>query len=91
MQFVKKKIQIDFVLTVNFILLISERIKKCECDNWEYILAKNLFKGYDLSIRPSLIHSDTLNVTFGLGKKFSLCLKHELSQKNKTHIQCGKY
>lgn len=36
------------------------------CDDWEYILVRDLLKGYDSSIRPSLHHNATLNVTFGL-------------------------
>jgi hypothetical protein len=36
------------------------------CDNWEYKLVHNLLEGYDPSIRPSVHHNATLNVTFGL-------------------------
>lgn len=32
----------------------------------EYRLVRDLMKGYDKRIRPSLNHSDSLNVTFGL-------------------------
>lgn len=45
-----------------FILII----KKCQSDNWEYKLVHDILEGYDSSIRPSLHHNATLNVTFGL-------------------------
>lgn len=32
----------------------------------EYRLVRDLMKGYDKRIRPSLNHSEALNVTFGL-------------------------
>ena len=36
------------------------------CDKWEYKLVRDLLNDYDSSIRPSLHHNLTLNVTFGL-------------------------
>lgn len=38
----------------------------CKCDNWEYKLVNDLLSTYDSSIRPSIRHNSTLNVTFGL-------------------------
>ena len=38
----------------------------CECDDWEYKLIRSILSDYDSSIRPSLRHNMTLNVTFGL-------------------------
>ena len=35
-------------------------------DPWEYKLIHTILKGYDPSIRPSVHHNITLNVTFGL-------------------------
>jgi hypothetical protein len=35
-------------------------------DNWEYKLVHDLLDGYESSIRPSVNHNATLNVTFGL-------------------------
>ena len=62
----KLKNQFDFKLALIFILIMSEQAFKCKCDNWEYILARDLLMGYDPSIRPSSNHRATLNVTFGL-------------------------
>ena len=52
-----------FVFLLLLLLLLAD---KCDCDDWEYSLVKNLLKSYDPSIRPSLHHNATLNVTFGL-------------------------
>ena len=41
-------------------------ITSISCDYWEYNLVKDLLKGYDPSIRPSVHHNATLNVTIGL-------------------------
>ena len=57
----------NFVLVLFPILLLeSNCIRPCFCDDWEYNLVRNLLKGYDSSIRPSTHHNISLNVTFGL-------------------------
>ena len=42
------------------------RILSINCDYWEYNLVHDLLTGYDPSIRPSVHHNASLNVTFGL-------------------------
>ncbi len=59
-------IEFDFKLTFIFILIMSNKVSKIICDNWEYVLARDLFIGYDSSIRPSVSHRNNINVTFGL-------------------------
>ncbi|CAF0756649.1 unnamed protein product [Brachionus calyciflorus] len=41
-------------------------MKSCLCDQTEYNLIRKLFEDYDPSIRPSVNHNYTLNVTFGV-------------------------
>jgi hypothetical protein len=41
-------------------------IQQCHADKWEYKLVSDLLKDYDSSIRPSINHNLTLNITFGL-------------------------
>ena len=53
-----------FVFIVS--LLFMFKIKTCVCDEWEYKLFTDLLRNYDNSIRPSLHHNHTLNVTFSL-------------------------
>ena len=48
------------------VLILACKVEKFKCDNWEYKLVHDLLEGYDSSIRPSLHHNMTLNVTFGL-------------------------
>lgn len=48
------------------IFIILNQINKSESDNWEYKLVHDVLEGYDPSIRPSVHHNSTLNVTFGL-------------------------
>jgi hypothetical protein len=48
------------------ILINNSLIKKSICDYWEYKLVHDLLDDYDPSIRPSVHHNSTLNVTFGL-------------------------
>ena len=47
-------------------LIFVFMVKKTNCDDWEYKLVHDLLRGYDSSIRPSVHHNVTLNVTFGL-------------------------
>jgi hypothetical protein len=58
------KIHLNFILVLFIILLLDNH--GVQSDDWEYSLVKNLLKGYDPSIRPSIHHNLTLNVTFGL-------------------------
>jgi hypothetical protein len=53
------------VALIAFVLAVFA-LGKCDCDNWEYKLVHDLLNGYDASIRPSVNHNATLNVTFGL-------------------------
>lgn len=46
-----------------FILLVAKIVK---ADQVEYDLIHSILKDYDPSIRPSVHHNYTLNVTFGL-------------------------
>ena len=48
------------------LILLSIQIDECKSDNWEYKLVHDVLDGYDSSIRPSVHHNSTLNVTFGL-------------------------
>lgn len=52
------------VLIVLFVL--AHQVGRLSADNWEYKLVHDLLDGYDSSIRPSVHHNVTLNVTFGL-------------------------
>ena len=52
--------KILIILTCNLL------IKTILCDKWEYKLVHDLLDDYDSSIRPSVNHNSTLNVTFGL-------------------------
>ena len=49
-----------------FCIIVIILIKNLICDNWEYKLYHDLFLDYNPSIRPSIKHNLTLNVTFGL-------------------------
>ena len=51
---------------LSLIFLINFNIKPCLCDDWEYKLVRDLLRNYDSSIRPSVHHNMTLNVTFSL-------------------------
>lgn len=55
-----------YFLIIVLLLLLNGSIRKCKCDSWEYKLVHDILSGYDSSIRPSLHHNLTLNVTFGL-------------------------
>ena len=61
-----KKLNNLFFYNILIILSSSLIIKNVSCDKWEYQLVHNLLNGYDSSIRPSIHHNSTLNVTFGL-------------------------
>ena len=52
------------MLKLMLVILILNN--KCLCDDWEYKLVKDILKDYEPSIRPSINHRSTLNVTFGL-------------------------
>lgn len=53
-----KKYLLEFVFFANIFLVVG--------DETEYELVQNLFQNYDPSIRPSINHKLTLNVTFGV-------------------------
>lgn len=53
-----KKYILDFIFFANIYLVIG--------DETEYELIQTLFENYDPSIRPSINHKTTLNVTFGV-------------------------
>ena len=55
-----------FVYYLCAISTLCCQIKLFKCDKWEYKLTHDLLDGYDSSIRPSIHHNATLNVTFGL-------------------------
>ena len=48
------------------LIILATIIKLSSCDYWEYKLIHDLLKDYDSSIRPSVHHNATINVTFGL-------------------------
>jgi hypothetical protein len=55
------------IITFVFMIYVFDlNIKPCSCDDWEYKLVRDLLKNYDSSIRPSVHHNTTLNVTFSL-------------------------
>ena len=51
---------------VSLLVVVSVAALCANADNWEYKLVNDLLKDYDPSIRPSIRHNSTLNVTFGL-------------------------
>jgi hypothetical protein len=57
-----------FIIFYKILIILSGNliIKRVMCDKWEYKLVRDLLNDYDSSIRPSLHHNLTLNVTFGL-------------------------
>ncbi len=57
----KKLSTIIFIVIINYKLILW-----AQCDPVEYDLIHSILKDYDNSIRPSLTHNSTLNVTFGL-------------------------
>jgi hypothetical protein len=56
----------DMIIYLACIFMASNKFKKFKCDQVEYKLIHSILKDYDSSIRPSLNHNYTLNVTFGL-------------------------
>ena len=54
------------VLLFIVLLVVNKRSCSVQADNWEYKLVHDILEHYDSSIRPSLSHNMTLNVTFGL-------------------------
>ena len=56
-------------LSIRLVILIlfnKEILKFAWCDYWEYKLTHDILNGYDPSIRPSIHHNKSVNVTFGL-------------------------
>ncbi|NP_001267746.1 ligand-gated ion channel 4-like precursor [Aplysia californica] len=53
-------------LILSLLVLASCAVMWTRGDPNEYRLVRDLMKGYDKRIRPSLNHTDSLNVTFGL-------------------------
>lgn len=60
------KISRIILLLLLILILLLNQINISKADNWEYKLVHKLLDGYDSSIRPSLHHNITLNITFGL-------------------------
>jgi ABC-type antimicrobial peptide transport system permease subunit len=60
------KISRIILLLLLILTLLLNQINISKADNWEYKLVHKLLDGYDSSIRPSLHHNITLNITFGL-------------------------
>jgi hypothetical protein len=59
--------QIRIVNIFIFAIILFSKIKlRAKCDPIVYDLIHTILKDYDSSIRPSLTHNSTLNVTFGL-------------------------
>jgi hypothetical protein len=54
------------MLLLLLLLLLLSLVGTGKCDQHEYNLIHTIMKGYDASIRPSMNHNHTLNVTFGL-------------------------
>ena len=48
------------------VVIAANKRTLARADNWEYKLVHDILEHYDPSIRPSLSHNMTLNVTFGL-------------------------
>lgn len=57
-------VKLASILPIFFLVL--NQIKQTKSDSWEYKLVHDVLDGYDSSIRPSVHHNTTLNVTFGL-------------------------
>lgn len=63
----RNKILIRFSSIIVYVFIIFSKIYlPTKCDPIEYDLIHTILKDYDYSIRPSLTHNSTLNVTFGL-------------------------
>jgi hypothetical protein len=54
-----------FVNIIYLIILFIKIHQRVKCDPIVYDLIHTILKDYDYSIRPSLTHNSTLNVTFG--------------------------
>ncbi len=62
--------KIELFLVINFILILTNCVSLIysslyEIDS-EYALSRDILKGYDKSIRPSVQYSTSLNITFGI-------------------------
>jgi hypothetical protein len=55
-----------YIFLLSCVFFINVNFDFVKCDQWEYKLVHHILKDYDASIRPSLRHNATLNVTFGL-------------------------
>jgi hypothetical protein len=55
-----------YLLILLYSIFVAVNFGYVKCDQWEYKLIHHILKDYDASIRPSLRHNATLNVTFGL-------------------------
>jgi hypothetical protein len=62
----KKNCNSISIVVVMIFFLQNYKFRECYCDEWEYKLVHEILKNYDSAIRPSLNHTHTLNVTFGL-------------------------
>lgn len=63
---VDKKLNISLVVVAFLIIFVFDFPLCVKADNWEYKLVNDLLRDYNPSIRPSIRHNSTLNVTFGL-------------------------
>ena len=63
----KCKQTISFINIFIYAIILFNKIQlRAKCDPIVYDLIHTILKDYDYSIRPSLTHNSTLNVTFGL-------------------------
>lgn len=63
---VGQKLNISLVVVAFLIIFVFDFPLCVKADNWEYKLVNDLLRDYNPSIRPSIRHNSTLNVTFGL-------------------------
>jgi len=56
----------NMIIYIACFFIVLNKLKRLKCDQIEYRLIHSILKDYDSSIRPSLNHNYTLNVTFGL-------------------------
>jgi hypothetical protein len=76
---------LKFGATLTFLLVnVLILFESYKCDQWEYDLVHNLFKGYDNSIRPSIRHNMSINVTFGLALAQLIDVVNKLNLKSFT-------
>ena len=63
---IRLKTLTHMIIYLTCFFMMFNKFKKFKCDQVEYKLIHSILKEYDSSIRPSLNHNYTLNVTFGL-------------------------